>query len=152
MYVIRPFRAQQPAELAAALSMKAWGPKVAWVLAVAGAALAAVLWRKSSRWGAAVLGTLTVLFAALTHVNVYELMFKPAGQPGFIAAAQAQVDPGDMVVAITVGGQSRAYPVRAMAYHHIVNDWVGRQGGSHHLFERSVTPVWCGNVRSMAVV
>jgi len=125
MYVIRPFRGQQPAELAAALSVKAWGPYAAWILAAAGVALASLLWRKSSRWGAAALGALTVVFAGLTHVNVYEIMFKPAGAPGFVAAAQAQVDPGDMVLAIAVGREPRAYPIRTMGYHHIINDWVG---------------------------
>ena len=27
-----------------------------------------------------------------------------------------------MVIAVTLGGESRAYPIREMGYHHIVND------------------------------
>lgn len=125
MYVIRPFRAQPPAQLAVALSVKAWGPYAAWTLAASAAALAWWLWRRSGRRAAPVLGALTIVSAALTHVNVYEIMFKPAGQPGFVAAAQARLDPADMVLAIAIAGDSRAYPVRALGYHHIVNDWVG---------------------------
>ena len=30
--------------------------------------------------------------------------------------------PKDMVIAVTLGGESRAYPIREMGYHHIVND------------------------------
>ena len=28
----------------------------------------------------------------------------------------------DMVIAVTLGGESRAYPIREMGYHHVVND------------------------------
>ncbi len=30
--------------------------------------------------------------------------------------------PNDMVIAVTLGGESRAYGIREMGYHHIVND------------------------------
>jgi hypothetical protein len=35
------------------------------------------------------------------------------------------VDDKDMVVAIEIAGEAVAYPVRQMAYHHVVMDTVG---------------------------
>jgi hypothetical protein len=46
------------------------------------------------------------------------------GDPRFISADQATIDPNDMVIAVTMNGESRAYPIREMGYHHIVNDRV----------------------------
>jgi hypothetical protein len=128
MYVIRPFRAQGARELAAALWVRQWGPWIATVAAVGGAAIAWRIWERSRGWGragAAACAVLGVAFAALAYVNVFELMFHRIATPGAIAAASAKVDADDMVLAVNAGGQARAYPVRAMAYHHIANDWVG---------------------------
>ena len=44
------------------------------------------------------------------------------GEPKFLAANLATIDAKDMVIAVTLGGESRAYPIREMGYHHIVND------------------------------
>ena len=61
----------------------------------------------------------------LARVNVYELMFHPMGPPSFTAAHEAKLDKDEKVIAVQVGGQARAYPIRGMSYHHIVNDVVG---------------------------
>ena len=54
-------------------------------------------------------------------------MFNPLPQPQFVAAAQATfVDPNDLVLAVSVDGDAAAYPIRQMAYHHLVNDRIGR--------------------------
>jgi hypothetical protein len=45
--------------------------------------------------------------------------------PGFQKADDAKLDAGDMVLTVSINGDARAYPVREMAYHHIVNDVVG---------------------------
>ena len=129
IYVIRPFRPQGSTELALALEIRRWGPPVAAVCALASLALLAGLWADLKGWksrslaGAA--AVFTCLFAVLAHINIYELMFHPAGIPEFTAAAKAEVDADDMVLTVKVGGESRAYPIRTMGYHHIVNDWVG---------------------------
>ncbi len=62
--------------------------------------------------------------AYLTRVNVYELMFHPIGTPQFQAAKDSHIDKDDMVIAVRLNGVSRAYPIREMAYHHVVNDTV----------------------------
>ena len=131
MYVIRPFRAQGATELSMALAVRAWGPSVALLSACASFAIVVLFWRRESggrpRAGAAVAFLLTAGFAASSHVNVFEQMFHPVAAPGFIAAGQAKVDTDDMVLAVAVAGDRRAYPIRTMGYHHIVNDWVGRE-------------------------
>jgi hypothetical protein len=79
-------------------------------------------------WLRCALTTLTlvgVVGAALTHVNVFEIMFHPYPEPAFESAASAKVDSDDKVLSVTLHGESRAYPIRTMGYHHIVNDTVG---------------------------
>lgn len=128
LYVIRPFRAQAPRELALALLARRWGPAAAVAAAVLAAFAVVLLWSGSRRWMracAAAAATVTVLFAALSHVNVYELMFHRIDSPATIPASAAKLESGDMVLAISISGNARAYPIRAMGYHHIVNDWVG---------------------------
>ena len=36
------------------------------------------------------------------------------------------VEPDDLVLAVRVGDDAAAYPIRQMAYHHLVNDRIGR--------------------------
>ena len=62
---------------------------------------------------------------ALARVNVYELMFHPDDHPEFAAAADVKLDKDDKLIAVKMGGSARAYPIRTMGYHHIVNDLVG---------------------------
>jgi hypothetical protein len=52
-------------------------------------------------------------------------MFRPDPTPRVLALNQAGLDPDDMVLVVRQGSESRAYPVRMMAYHHLVNDTLG---------------------------
>jgi hypothetical protein len=52
-------------------------------------------------------------------------MFHRIESPEIARASEAKLDSDDMVLAIGAGGESRAYPVRMLAYHHIVNDRLG---------------------------
>ena len=78
-----------------------------------------------SRFAAAACVLLAVAGALLARFNIYERMFHPVRAPQFEAASSARVDGDDMVLAVRINGASRAYPVRQMAYHHVVNDTVG---------------------------
>ena len=129
IYVIRPFRPQGATELAVALVVRRWGPGIGVLCALAVLGLLIYVWEdlRNGKWRTvATLATfLTCLFAALAHINIYELMFHPAGAPGFTPVAEAKVEPDDMVLTVNVNGDARAYPIRTMGYHHIINDWVG---------------------------
>ena len=58
--------------------------------------------------------------------NVYELMFKPLEGAAYARAGEVDyISDEDMVLAVERGGERVAYPVRLMAYHHIVADTVG---------------------------
>jgi hypothetical protein len=129
MYVIRPFRAQDPYALFVALKVRDLGPWISAVCALLALAVLLSAWRHTAgllaRIGLVVLTAITLACACLTHVNIFEIMFHPYPSPQFGDAASAHVDGGDKVVAVTIGGVSRAYPIRVMGYHHIVNDEIG---------------------------
>lgn len=128
MYVIRPFRPQDPGQLALALTVRGIGP---WLSAVCvlGAIWAVFKgWTRSNRLfgriGLVFLCVLTIAAACLTHVNIFEKMFHPYPAPAFVDANGAHVDIDDKVISVHIGAETHAYPIRIMGYHHIVNDSV----------------------------
>jgi hypothetical protein len=129
IWVTWPFRHQGATELALALKILEFRPIVMGI-AVFFAAFAAVqCWRaQRTRWkrGLAVLGAIAVFgFAALARINIYELMFHPVDRPEFVAANATKLDGAEKVLAIRIGDEARAYPIRSISYHHVVNDRLG---------------------------
>jgi hypothetical protein len=61
----------------------------------------------------------------MARINYFEWMFHPMDSPQFEAEAQSKLDSSEMIMAVRFGSDARAYPIREMAYHHIVNDMVG---------------------------
>lgn len=129
IYVIRPFRAQGARELAAALVVARFRPTLTLLSAIA--ILGALLWywreqpRKWRRATAAVGAGLVCVLAVLARVNIFELMFHPIDRPSFAAATNVKLDKDEKVIAVKIGASARAYPIRGMSYHHIINDVVG---------------------------
>jgi hypothetical protein len=129
LYVIRPFRHQGPDELALALAVLRFRPFVQIVLAIAALACLVLAWPKSRgvlrKAVASVCALLVFLCGILSRVNVYELMFHPLEHAEFSPASQAKLDGEELVIAVEMGHAARAYPIRGMSYHHIVNDTLG---------------------------
>jgi len=130
LYVISPFRAQGPKELAFALVVTRFRPVLTVLCAIAALAALVGYWRAQPRilWRLlAVVGTgLVVFLAVLARVNVYEaLMFHHLDHPEFAAVGQAKLDNDEKVIVVKVGDVARAYPIRSMSYHHVVNDVLG---------------------------
>jgi hypothetical protein len=129
IYVIRPFRHQGARELVVALAVARFRPAITVIAAIAAFLAVAAYWRvKARRWKrvlTAMGAVLAVVLAVLARVNVYELMFHPLVRPSFTAANEVKLDGVEKVVAVRVGGEARAYPIRSMSYHHVVNDVVG---------------------------
>jgi len=129
LYVIRPFRHQGARELAAALAVIQIRSVVEGVCVALALAGLAWYWRvergRKQRILAAVGTGFVCTFAILSHLNVYELMFHPDTHPLFASIQQVKIDPDDKVLAVKLGGSARAYPIRTIAYHHIINDVVG---------------------------
>jgi len=129
LLIIQPFRHQGVSELRMALQVMRWRP-YGEAVAVAGA-LVVVAWywrRRSAKWPRllACTGALLVCAAAvLSRVNVYEIMFHHLDRLSFSPAAASKLDGDEKVIAIALHGQARAYPIRSMSYHHVVNDVVG---------------------------
>jgi len=129
MYVIRPFRPQDPGQLDVALMVRGLAPWTSAASAFAVLLVAVWVWKAGMRvWlrlSFAALATVAIVAAGLTHVNIFEIMFHPYPAPEFESSATAKADADDKVLAVTIRGESRAYPIRTMGYHHIVNDTVG---------------------------
>jgi hypothetical protein len=127
----QPFGSQTPRALAVAFTMRRWSPLIS-ALGVAGLVVLAVLsWPRRRRWlagigfGAAL--AISVAAAWFARQNPFEWMFNPLPRPAFVAAEKATfVEPDDLVLSVSVGGDAAAYPIRQMAYHHLVNDRIGR--------------------------
>jgi hypothetical protein len=126
-FIIRPFRYQAPRSLGLAMSIAQHSPS--WTLAAAAAALLLTLflWRRSSLWQRVVLALGIVLVAGaatMARIDYFEWMFHPVASPGFTAASDSKLGDSEMVMAVRLGSENRAYPIREMAYHHVVNDTV----------------------------
>jgi len=127
IYVIRPFREQEPAALQRALWVTLHDKVILLSVFLLLTMSGLILWRRAGRVARLLLVApamaIAMLAAGVPWVNPYEqLMFHPFGAPSYVTIEQAGVDPKDMVIAVTLDGESRAYPIREMGYHHIVND------------------------------
>jgi hypothetical protein len=90
-------------------------------------ALSVRLWRRSarvSRTGVVIAVVLSAASAVMVRQNYFEWMFHPIGAAGFISAGDAHLGDKEMVMAVRIGRETRAYPIVQMAYHHILNDTV----------------------------
>jgi Protein of unknown function (DUF3179) len=128
LYVIRPFRYQGGTELAVALRVIRVRPFIELGLAVAALYLMIRTWQQGRnllpRIGSSFIAVLTLVCAALSYVNVYELMFHPLKKAVFAQASRTKLDGGEQVIAVKFAETARAYPIRVISYHHIVNDVV----------------------------
>jgi len=129
MWLIRPFAPQTPEGLAVAYALRRWAPLATVCAVLAALFLTAVLWRNARWWSRAliVLALVPLLGAAWqTRQNIFEKMFVPlTGTRSASAADASWVGDEEPVLAMALNGDAAAYPVRQVAYHHIVQDVVG---------------------------
>jgi hypothetical protein len=127
-YVMRPFAAQDPGALTLVLSVARHS---LWILALcltAGLLAAVRAWPGGgwTRWPRRLFATLAVLLiGAATYgsqVNLFEEMFAPLAAPRYVATGEAGLADDEVVLAVALGGAARAYPVRVLAYHHVLGD------------------------------
>ena len=127
-FIIRPFRYQNPRALLWAMAMRDRAPLISLLCAIICLVLVALLWRASSRWGRALLvvAAVPVLFSAvMSRLNYFEWMFHPVDTAKFESESTSKLGAAEMILAVRYGADARAYPIREMAYHHILNDVVG---------------------------
>jgi len=129
IYVIRPFRHQGSRELALALLVARFRLVTTVITALAAVGATVGYWRaeplKWRRGLTAAGAALAIVLVFLARVNIYELMFHPLIHPSFTSARGVKLDGAEMVIAVRIGAEARAYPIRSISYHHVVNDVLG---------------------------
>jgi Protein of unknown function (DUF3179) len=129
VFVIMPFKAQTAAGVEWSYWLRRYSPIATVIATVLFLALCAKLWRGARLWGRLAMPALLAPLLAITwfaYQNHFEWMFNPLpnadyarmGEAGFVADT-------DMIMAVEINGEAVAYPVRQMAYHHVINDVVG---------------------------
>ncbi|HAF21502.1 MAG TPA: hypothetical protein DHU55_03335 [Blastocatellia bacterium] len=130
VWIIQPFRPQSQRGLEASYAMRRWAPLLTVMILAAGLMLVLWLWRGARRWWrkALLVMVLVPLLAStwFARQNHFEWMFNPLAHAAYAKTSEAGfVADSDIVMSVESNGEAVAYPVRLMAYHHVVQDIVG---------------------------
>ena len=129
IWLLMPFKPQTQRAIQVSYVMRRISPFTTLFLSLASLLLIVWLWRGARWFGKALAVVLVIpLFAAtwMARQNHFEWMFRPHANVAFVRSAEANfVNDSDMVLAVKSNGEAVAYPVRLMAYHHVVQDTVG---------------------------
>jgi hypothetical protein len=126
-FIIRPFTHQTPTGLALAMALRQRAPWGTLATALVCLILALVLWGVANWWRKIVIALVMVLVgfsAVMSRLNYFEWMFHPVPSAQFESESASKLDKGEMILAVRFGSVARAYPIREMAYHHVLNDVV----------------------------
>jgi hypothetical protein len=130
VWLIQPFAAQTEKQVTISFLLKNWSPILTIIFALTAIVLAGFIWKNSSRrFGKILLIAplfVILIFTWLARQNHFEWMFNPLANTNFAKVSEVDfVADDDMVMAVTVNGEAVAFPIRQMAYHHVVQDVVG---------------------------
>jgi hypothetical protein len=130
VWIIQPFKPQTARGVEVSYTLRLWSPLVTLLSLASGLFLVASLWRGSRRWWkkAFLVVVLIPLLASawFARQNHFEWMFNPLANAAYVKTDQAAfVTDNDIVMAVESNGEASAYPIRQMAYHHLVQDTVG---------------------------
>ena len=128
---IHPFRPQTVDGVELSYALKRAAPAVTAVALAAALVCALMLWSGALRWwrrGVIILLVgVTGLVTWFARQNHFEWMFNALPNAEYVGVREARsflVD-AEVIMGIDVNGTRFAYPVRQLAYHHLVNDVVG---------------------------
>ena len=127
--LIQPFKAQTPDRVAISFILRRWSPVITIILFLLALALHWRLW-SGSRWFKRTLTSIALFLIAgvvwFSQQNYFEWFFNPLPNPRYASASQSGfLLDTDMVLAVNLNNDRVAYPVRLLAYHHLVQDAVG---------------------------
>ena len=129
VFVIMPFKAQTASGVEWSYWLRRFSPIVTILLTLTALFFAYNLWRGARWWSRTTLSLLLIFAFGATWMarqNHFEWMFNPLPNPAYAKVGEASfVADSDMVMAVEINGEVVAYPVRQMAYHHVVQDVVG---------------------------
>ena len=125
--LVAPFHSQSALDLRLSYALGQWAPTATLLLLLAGIILAITIWRRGARTlgkvGVIVGCSVLTLLAYAARFQPAEIVFSRLHQVVRIPADQAEhVTAEGLVLGVTSGSESAAYPVPIVAYHHIVND------------------------------
>jgi len=126
-FIIRPFTHQSARGLAVAMALRQRAPWVTLGAALVCLVFAFVLWDAVNKWRKALLVFVMILVAfsaVMARLNYFEWMFHPVDSTKFEPESASKLGSTEMILAVRYGADARAYPIREMAYHHILNDVV----------------------------
>jgi MFS family permease len=129
VWIIQPFKPQTDRGVLVSYAMRSWSPFITIVALIVAFLLVGWLWRGRHWFAKAALVIILLPLLAATwfaRQNHFEWLFNPLVHSAYTKAAEASfVGEPDMVLAVENNGDAVAYPVRLMAYHHLVQDVVG---------------------------
>ena len=129
VWIIQPFRPQSARGVEVSYALRRWSPWITLVALATGLFLTVKLWPGARWWKRAVLVVVLIPLLASTwfaRQNHFEWMFNPLANAAYAKTSEAGfVDDADIVMAVESNGEAAAYPIRQMAYHHLVQDTVG---------------------------
>jgi hypothetical protein len=130
VWLIQPFQPQSVRGVEVSYALRRWSPIVTLIVLALALLLAAWLWGGSRRWWkkAFLVVVLIPLLGStwFARQNHFEWMFNPLANPAYAKTSEAGfVADADIVMTVDSNGEAAAYPVRLMAYHHLVQDVVG---------------------------
>ncbi len=134
---LAPNNDHAPGDIERAFLFAKMAPIVTVVLALIALALAYRVWRQPRRPGmrSAILlaGLLALMIVPtlgatlLSRASFAARMFPSLDVEATAAAQEANIADDALVIGIDIAGESRAYPVAVVGYHHIIHDEVGGQ-------------------------
>jgi hypothetical protein len=129
-YLIQPFQHQTKPEVTIAYYFRKFSPFLTVLFSVLAIVVYLRVFRTAKRLTGKVFPAIPLLvllfLTAFSFQNYFQWMFHPLNNPNFERPQDATFSlDSDMVLACSVSSDSVAYPVRLLAYHHLVNDRVG---------------------------
>lgn len=129
--LIQPFAAQTADGVSWSYALRQAWPYATGlcVLLLAGALVAR--WSRMRWFGRLALVALAAVSIGLAwfaRQNHFEWMFNPFPDARFVSIAEASdVPAADPVIAASIGGESLAFPIRRIGYHHIINTTIAQE-------------------------
>ena len=132
VYLIQPFAPQTENALTISYYLRVFSPYLTIILAIIALILCVQIWRNSKYWFTNITLILPIIIIGFSiwfsQQNHFLWMFNPSVNPSYAKVSEVDfVKDEEMVLAVNINGESVAYPVLQMAYHHIVQDVVGGQ-------------------------
>lgn len=129
-WIIQPFKSQTNYGVEVSYILREWSRVITLIVLPLVLLLFFRLWHKTNSWfrkfAIMVLVGLSVAATWFSWQNHFEWMFHPLPNPSYARVKGADfIADKDMVLAISIKDDDVAYPIRLLAYHHVVHDVVG---------------------------